>query len=62
MLESVRKTDSENIYARDHTSTYRYGEHAECELCGAETQCFDRFDMLACQACQSDFLPSPGLL
>lgn len=41
-------------------SEYYYGEQATCELCEVEKQCFDRYGMITCQACQTEFLPSGG--
>jgi len=41
-------------------SEYYYGELATCEICEVEQQCFDRFGMVTCQACQAEYLPSGG--
>ncbi len=41
-------------------SEFYYGELATCEICEVEKQCFDRFGMLTCQACQTEYLPSGG--
>lgn len=39
---------------------YRYGKQAECELCGSVRQCVDRYGLVTCQTCQSEYLPSTG--
>ena len=41
-------------------SEFYYGELATCEICEVEQQCFDRFGMVTCQACQTEYLPSGG--
>ncbi|WP_262176134.1 hypothetical protein [Haloarcula laminariae] len=41
-------------------SEYYYGERATCEICEVEQQCFDRFGMVTCRACQAEYLPSGG--
>jgi len=41
-------------------SEYYYGELATCDICEVEKQCFDRFGMVTCQACQTEYLPSGG--
>ncbi|MDS0281373.1 hypothetical protein [Haloarcula onubensis] len=43
-----------------NSSDYYYGERATCDICEVEQQCFDRFGMVTCQACQSEFLPAGG--
>lgn len=39
---------------------YRYGRRVECELCQTVQQCVDRYGMVTCQECQTEFLPSSG--
>jgi hypothetical protein len=44
----------------DNRPEYYYGERATCELCEVEQQCFDRYGMVTCRSCQTEFLPSGG--
>jgi len=37
-------------------------EKAACELCGARTECFDRYGMVTCRPCQRELLPASGFL
>lgn len=57
MLGSVAANGRERRLEGD---VYKYGERNECELCGSVKRCIDRYGMVACQACQSDLLPSAG--
>lgn len=41
---------------------YDYGRRVECELCGQVRQCIDQYGMVTCQACQSELLPTSGVL
>jgi len=41
---------------------YQYGKRVECELCQTVQRCADRYGMVTCQTCQTEFLPSGGLL
>jgi len=38
------------------------GERNECELCEETKRCFDRFGIIACRTCHTDFLPGKSLL
>jgi hypothetical protein len=41
---------------------YEYGKQVECEICGQVRQCIDNYGLVTCQACQSELLPSSGVL
>jgi len=40
------------------TRVYRYGKQVECELCETVKRCIDRYGLVTCERCQTEFLPS----
>jgi len=55
-----RKRNTGGLNPPDNRPDYYYGTQATCEICEVEQQCFDRFGMVTCRACQTEYLPSGG--
>jgi hypothetical protein len=55
-------TGSGGLNRPNQTHEYWHGRWVECELCQTEQQCFDRYGLVTCQTCHTEFLPSGGVL
>lgn len=56
------ESDRPSPYTTPDNEGLKRGERRDCELCGEDRRCFERFGMMACQSCQETFLPSRGML
>ena len=63
MVDSSRTSDGGrgvNPYRTNETPGPQPGTRTTCELCEAETRCFDQYGLTVCQACHHELLPGTG--